>query len=72
MGVLFHVIEVMMIVMAILRRFSMSSHKLQVAPVVFLTSILVMAVINWGVRVFWVFKHVLRMHLIELRLIDSH
>lgn len=61
-----------MVVMAILGRLSVGSDQLQVASIVFLTSIVVMAVVDWGVRVFWVFKHILRMELVELRLVDSH
>ena len=61
-----------MVVMAILGRLSVGSDQLQVASIVFLTSIVIMAVVDWGVRVFWVFKHILRMELVELRLVDSH
>ena len=61
-----------MVVMAILGRLSVGSDQLQVASIVFLTSIVVMAVVDWSVRVFWIFKHILRMELVELRLVDSH
>ena len=61
-----------MVVMAILGRLSVGSDQLQVATIVFLTTIVVMAVVDWSVRVFWVFKHILRMELVELRLVDSH
>ena len=61
-----------MVVMAILGRLGVCSDQLQVASIVFLTSIVIMAVVDWSVRVFWVFKHILRMELVELRLVDSH